>query len=67
MTKASIDRNITNNLMELNRIRQEAEEKLKEKKRLQIVDRMKKKQLQKMNQIKQLRANEQYIQQFKSV
>lgn len=37
----SIDKNITSNLIELNKIRKENEEKVKEKKRLEIVERMK--------------------------
>lgn len=53
--------------MELNKIRQEAEEKLKEKKRLDILDRMKKNEMRKINEQKLIKANNQYIQQFRSV
>ncbi len=38
-----IDKHINNNLIELNKMREEAEEKKKEKKRMEIIDRMKQK------------------------
>lgn len=38
-----IDKHINSNLIELNKMREEAEEKKKEKKRMEIIDRMKQK------------------------
>ena len=61
-----LDRNISNNLGELNKIRQEAEERKKEQKRQEIVDRMKKNEMRKMNEQKKVRANNKYVTQLRT-
>lgn len=52
--------------MELNNIRQEAEERKKEQKRQEIMDRMKKNEMRKMNQQKLVRANNKYVNQLRT-
>lgn len=52
--------------MELNKMRQETEDKKKEQKRLEIMERMKKNELRKINEQKQMKVNNHYVQQFKS-
>jgi len=53
-------------LIELNRIKQDADERNKEKKRMEIMERMKKNEVRKMKEQKLMKVNNQYIQQFKA-
>jgi hypothetical protein len=60
-----LDRNISSNLQELNQMRHEAEERKREQKRLEIMERMKKNEVRKQNEQRLVRANNQYVHQFK--
>ena len=62
----SLDKNINEYMEQLNKLRAENEQKTKQKKKLEILQRMKQHEIRKMNDRKKIEANQQFVMHLKS-